>query len=64
MFETLTGRLDQIFDRLRRRGKLSETDVDSALREIRLALLEADVHFGVVKALIGRVRERAVGAEL
>jgi signal recognition particle subunit SRP54 len=64
MFETLTGRLNQIFDRLRRRGKLSEADVDAALREIRLALLEADVHFGVVKALIGRVRQRAVGAEL
>ena len=64
MFETLTARLNEVFDRLRRRGKLSEADVDSALREIRLALLEADVQFGVVKALIARVRQRAVGAEL
>ncbi len=64
MFETLTGRLNQVFDQLRRRGKLSEADVDAALREVRLALLEADVHFSVVKVLIARLRERAVGAEV
>lgn len=64
MFETLTGRLNQIFDQLRRRGKLSEADVDAAMREVRLALLEADVHFSVVKSFIARVRERAVGAEV
>ena len=64
MFETLTGRLNQIFDNLRRRGKLSEADVDAAMREVRLALLEADVHFSVVKTFIARVRERAVGAEV
>ncbi len=64
MFETLTGRLNQVFDQLRRRGKLTEADVDSALREVRLALLEADVHFSVVKAFIARVRERAVGKEV
>src|SRR3989304_1520138 len=64
MFETLTGRLNQIFDQLRRRGKLSEADVDAAMREVRLALLEADVHFSVVKTFIARVRERAVGAEV
>ncbi len=64
MFETLTGRLTQIFDQLRRRGKLSEADVDAAMREVRLALLEADVHYSVVKAFIARVRERAVGAEV
>lgn len=64
MFETLTGRLNQIFDQLRRRGKLSETDVDAAMREVRLALLEADVHFSVVKTFIAKVRERAVGAEV
>jgi signal recognition particle subunit SRP54 len=64
MFETLTGRLNQIFTQLRRRGKLSEADVDAAMREVRLALLEADVHFSVVKAFIARVRERAVGAEV
>jgi signal recognition particle subunit SRP54 len=64
MFETLTGRLNQVFDQLRRRGKLSEADVDAAMREVRLALLEADVHYSVVKDFIGRVRERAVGAQV
>jgi len=64
MFENLTNRLNQVFDGLRKRGKLSETDVDVAMREVRLALLEADVHFSVVKAFIARVRERAVGAEV
>jgi signal recognition particle subunit SRP54 len=64
MFETLTGRLNQIFDNLRRRGKLTEADVDAAMREVRLALLEADVHFSVVKTFIARVRERAIGAEV
>lgn len=64
MFETLTGRLNQIFDNLRRRGKLTEADVDAAMKEVRLAMLEADVHFSVVKTFIARVRERAVGAEV
>ena len=64
MFETLTGRLNQLFDQLRKRGKLSEADVDAAMREVRLALLEADVHYSVVKEFIARVRERAVGAEV
>ncbi|GAB4496609.1 MAG: signal recognition particle protein [Anaerolineales bacterium] len=64
MFETLTGRLNQIFDQLRKRGKLSEADVDAAMKEVRLALLEADVHFSVVKTFIAKVRERAVGAEV
>ena len=64
MFETLTGRLNQVFDQLRRRGKLSAADVDAAMREVRLALLEADVHYSVVKDLIARVRERAVGVEV
>jgi signal recognition particle subunit SRP54 len=64
MFETLTERLNQVFDQLRRRGKLSEADVDAAMREVRLALLEADVHYTVVKDFIARVRERAVGAEV
>ncbi len=64
MFETLTGRLNEVFDRLRRRGKLSEADVDAAMREVRLALLEADVHYSVVKEFIARVRERAVGSEV
>jgi signal recognition particle subunit SRP54 len=64
MFETLTNRLNQVFDQLRRRGKLSEADVDSAMREVRIALLEADVHYSVVKDFIARVRLRAVGAEV
>ena len=64
MFETLTGRLNQVFNQLRKRGMLSETDVDSALREVRLALLEADVHYNVVKDFIARVRERAIGREV
>jgi len=64
VFETLTGRLNQVFDQLRRRGKLSVADVDAAMREVRLALLEADVHYSVVKEFVSRVRERAVGAEV
>jgi signal recognition particle subunit SRP54 len=64
VFETLTGRLNQLFDQLRKRGKLSEADVDVAMREVRLALLEADVHYSVVKDFIARIRARAVGAEV
>lgn len=64
MFETLSGKLNQIFTNLRRRGKLSAEDVDSVLREIRLALLEADVHYSVVKDFLARVKTRAVGYEV
>jgi len=64
MFENLTNRLNQVFDQLRRRGKLSEADVDAAMREVRLALLEADVHYAVVKDFVARVRVRAIGAEV
>lgn len=64
MFENLTNRLNQVFDQLRRRGKLTEADVDVAMREVRLALLEADVHYSVVKDFIARVRTRAIGAEV
>ena len=64
MFENLTDRLNGVFKQLSRRGKLSESDVDAAMREVRLALLEADVHFSVVKDFIARVRERAVGHEV
>ena len=64
MFENLQDRLQGVFDQLTRRGRLSEADVDTALREVRLALLEADVNFKVVKEFIGRVRERAVGVEV
>jgi signal recognition particle subunit SRP54 len=64
MFETLTDRLQDVFRTLARRGKLRPEDVDRALRDIRLALLEADVHYQVVKQLLARVRERAVGAQV
>lgn len=64
MFENLTDRLNGVFDKLSRRGKLSERDVDAAMREVRMALLEADVHYTVVKDFVGRVRERAVGHEV
>jgi signal recognition particle subunit SRP54 len=64
MFQNLSNKLQQTFDNLSRRGKLSEADVDSALREVRLALLEADVHFSVVKSFLDRVRARAIGHEV
>ena len=64
MFESLTERLQGVFDKLGKRGKLSEADVDAALREVRLALLEADVNYKVVKDFTKRVRERAVGREV
>jgi signal recognition particle subunit SRP54 len=61
MFENLTQRLGEVFDRLTRRGALGEADVDAALREVRIALLEADVALPVVKDFIAEVRDRAVG---
>jgi len=64
LFETLTERLRRALAGLGRSGKLSETDVDAALREIRLALLEADVHYQVVRDLLGRVRQRALSEEV
>ena len=64
MFDTLSERLGGILDRLTRRGALSESDVDSALREIRRALLEADVALDVVRDFATRVREQAVGVEV
>jgi signal recognition particle subunit SRP54 len=64
MFDALSDRFDAIFKRVRSRGRLSDDDVDEILREIRLALLEADVNFQVVKTFVGRVRERCVGEEL
>ncbi len=64
MFESLGNRLQATFDGLRRRGKLTEADVDVAMREVRLALLEADVNYKVVKNFVARVRERAVGHEV
>ncbi|MHB0975606.1 MAG: signal recognition particle protein [Candidatus Aquicultorales bacterium] len=64
MFDNLSDRLQGIFDKLKSRGKLTEKDVDVALREVRLALLEADVNFRVVKDFVSKVRERAVGGEV
>ncbi len=64
MFDTLQDRLGGIFDKLRGRGALSESDVGEAMREVRRALLEADVALDVVRSFTDKVRERAVGAEL
>jgi signal recognition particle subunit SRP54 len=64
MFESLNDRLGKIFDGLRGRGALNEADVDAALREVRRALIEADVSLEVVRAFVEQVRERAVGAEV
>ena len=64
MFDTLGNRLNEVFDRLRRRGALSEDDVTAAMREIRVALLEADVALPVVRDFIAAVREKAVGQDV
>jgi len=64
MFESLTEKLQEVFDKLGKRGKLSEADVDAALREVRLALLEADVNYKVVKDFVTRIKVRAVGHEV
>ncbi len=64
MFESLSEKLTAVFDNLKRRGKLSEDDVDLAMREVKLALLEADVNYAVVRTFTNRVKERAVGAEV
>ena len=64
MFESLSTRLQGVTDRLRGKAKITEGDLDVALREIRLALLEADVNFKVVKDFVARVRDRAVGSDL
>lgn len=64
MFESLSERLDAAFSRIRSSGKLSEADVKSVMREVRMALLEADVALPVVKDFVKRIRERAVGAEV
>jgi signal recognition particle subunit SRP54 len=64
VFEALTQRLEAIFDRLRGSGRLTEENIQEALREIRVALLEGDVNFKVVRGFVERVRERAVGQEV
>ena len=64
MFDALSDRLDAVFSKLRGKGRLSEEDVEATLREIRLALIDADVSVSVVKAFRERVRARALGAEV
>ncbi len=64
MFESLSSRLGGVFDKLRSKGRLSEDDVNAALREVRIALLEADVNLAVVKAFTARVKGRALGTEV
>ncbi len=64
MFDNLSDRLQAVFKNLTSKGRLTEADVDAAMREIRMALLEADVNFKVVKEFVARVREQAVGADV
>jgi signal recognition particle subunit SRP54 len=64
MFDTLTQRFESVFSTLRGKGKLSEKDIDAALRQVRLALLEADVNVLVVKTFLARVKERALGEDV
>src|SRR5688500_7262900 len=64
MFESLSDRLSGAFTRLQAKGRLDEGDIDEAMKEVRRALLEADVNFKVVKAFVDRVRERAIGQDV
>ncbi len=64
MFENLTDKLNIAFKKLKGRGKLSEKNIEAGLKEVRLALLEADVHYKVVKDLVAAIRERAIGQEV
>jgi len=64
MFDNLSTRLQAIFTNLTGKGRLSEADVDAAMREIRMALLEADVNYKVVKEFVARVRGRAIGVDV
>src|SRR5712672_2361489 len=64
MFDNLSDKLQRVFKNLRGEGKLSAENMDAALREIRVALLEADVHFRVAKEVIAAVREKAMGQEV
>jgi signal recognition particle subunit SRP54 len=64
MFESLTQKLNVTFKKLRGHGKLTEKNIDAGLKEVRIALLEADVHYKVVKQLIAAIRERAIGHEV
>jgi signal recognition particle subunit SRP54 len=64
MFSLLSDKLQDVFKNLRGQGKISETNVQDAMREVRMALLEADVHFQVAKDFIARVKEKALGEEV
>jgi len=64
MFESLSNRLQSVFDTLRSRGKLTEKDIDKALKEVKLSLLEADVNFKVVKQFIKDIKEKTIGEEV
>ena len=64
MFENLTEKLTLVFSKLGSKGRLTETDVDGALREVRLALLEADVNFKVARELIANIKERAIETDI
>src|SRR5215210_1335248 len=64
MFESLSDRLNGAFTRLQAKGRLDEGDIDEAMKEVRRALLEADVNFKVVKSFVDKVRERAMGQEV
>ena len=64
MFEALSEKLNGVFSRFTSKGRLTEKDVEDGLREVRLAMLEADVNFKVARDFIQRVRERSVGAEV
>src|SRR5687768_1947230 len=64
MLSNLSQKLSNTFARLRGKGRITEADVDAALREVRLALLEADVNFKIVKDFVARLREKAIGSEV
>ena len=63
-FESLSDKLQDVFKKLKSKGKLTEKDVNAALREVKLALLEADVNFKVVKSFIDKIKQRAVGHDV
>ena len=64
MFDNLTDKLDSVFSKLKRRGRLTEDNIQEALREVRMILLEADVNFKVVKDFVAAVKEKAVGEDV
>ena len=64
MFNSLSDRLQDTFDKLRGKGRLTEDDINLAMREIRMALLEADVNFRVVKQFVGRCKEKCMASEV